>query len=677
MSEDVPEEPARQELRRQFRFAAVIGGVSLLIISWYLDSLSPHHQIHNLLSISGLLLLIIGLHAQSAEKALTVVESLADWLGMGAIHMLGLLYAFFLALITRSAAGDAKIAHVNAHTAIWFMSILLATLVTLDWTRIREYRKPSIDQISLLGFVLVSAFTLRAFMITEIPFGVTGDEGGTGFAALDYLSGSRTNILASGWFEFPALYYWIASKFLSLIGDRLLAIRLISAVGGTLAVSALYFALSKMFTREHAAIGASLLAINHVHIVFSRGAMNNIWDGVFIMVAVGALWQAWKTNDRNAFILTGLALGFSQFFYTTGHLTPVYILLWIPLLQREYPIRERLPGLILAFTIATIIFLPLGMHYINQPEKLLIPMKRVSILNADWVKTTSQVTGKSAYQLFSEQFRYTLKGLTQTTVRGIYNPGKPILLCIDATLFFAGLGLAAVQFWKPQFSILLLGLFGPILAGTFSVEAPSSQRLLYTLPFLAALISIALVTLRKYLSKLIRTHTLALPVLVFLILSGSAYSNLNFLFREAMPDQRYSDRGAYFSRALSDFLNQQPAGIQARMVIPAPIAFESIPSLVYLAPEVSWRNIDWYQLDVENLKSGDTHMLFVFQKQNADWSEPLIRKFPEATIYTQNDHYDRLLFKIVEIKISESSLQQSLRASSGMIMPTEYQVQKR
>ncbi|MGD8622067.1 MAG: glycosyltransferase family 39 protein, partial [Anaerolineales bacterium] len=399
MSEDVPEEPARQELRRQFRFAAVIGGVSLLIISWYLDSLSPHHQIHNLLSISGLLLLIIGLHAQSAEKALTVVESLADWLGMGAIHMLGLLYAFFLALITRSAAGDAKIAHVNAHTAIWFMSILLATLVTLDWTRIREYRKPSIDQISLLGFVLVSAFTLRAFMITEIPFGVTGDEGGTGFAALDYLSGSRTNILASGWFEFPALYYWIASKFLSLIGDRLLAIRLISAVGGTLAVSALYFALSKMFTREHAAIGASLLAINHVHIVFSRGAMNNIWDGVFIMVAVGALWQAWKTNDRNAFILTGLALGFSQFFYTTGHLTPVYILLWIPLLQREYPIRERLPGLILAFTIATIIFLPLGMHYINQPEKLLIPMKRVSILNADWVKTTSQVTGKSAYQL--------------------------------------------------------------------------------------------------------------------------------------------------------------------------------------------------------------------------------------------------------------------------------------
>jgi hypothetical protein len=113
------------------------------------------------------------------------------------------------------------------------------------------------------------------------------------------------------------------------------------------------------------------------------------------------------------------------------------------------------------------------------------------------------------------------------------------------------------------------------------------------------------------------------------------------------------------------------------MVIPAPIAFESIPSLVYLAPEVSWRNIDWYQLDVENLKSGDTHMLFVFQKQNADWSEPLIRKFPEATIYTQNDHYDRLLFKIVEINISESSLQQSLRASSGMIMPTEYQVQKR
>jgi hypothetical protein len=655
MSDDLPEDNSLSDPSQQFRLSVIIGGLSVLIISYYLRSLSPHTHLNTFLSISGFVFLILGGHAPTTEKFRTAIQKAARWFQIGPLELLGLVLAILLSLIARSAAGDSKLAHAGSHGAIWLIAILLGTLSTLDHSRTNRLKKVSTTEWLLLSALLISAFILRAYRITEIPFGVTGDEGGTGFTALDYRNGARTNILASGWFQFPSLYYWIVSKSFHIVSGRLLAIRLVSAIGGTLAVGALYFALRQLFSREHAAIGATFLAVNHVHIVFSRGAMNNIWDGLFVMLTIGALWRGWETGNRNAFILAGLSLGFSQYFYTTGHLTPVYILLWIPFLHRKTPIRERLSGMTLMFIIAAIVFLPLGMHYINKPEMLLIPMKRVSILNADWIATTTDATGNSAYQLYAQQLQQTLKGLTQTTVRGLYNPGRPVLLLLDSLLFFIGLGLLAIRLSNPAYIILLLGLIGPILAGTFSVEAPSSQRLLYTVPFLTAFLSISVVELRRQLKSRLPNSLLMPPFLVLVFLSSSAFSNLDFLFTEAMPDHRYSDRGAYFSRALSDFMNAQPDDILTLMIQPAPMGYQSIPSLVYLAPKANWKNIDWYQLELEKLQPGTQKTLFVFQKENVGWSELLVNTFPEATIYTQNDHHNRLLFQIVEVDMAATN----------------------
>ncbi|MDF1499131.1 MAG: hypothetical protein P1P76_01490 [Anaerolineales bacterium] len=315
-----------------------------------------------------------------------------------------------------------------------------------------------------------------------------------------------------------------------------------------------------------------------------------------------------------------------------------------------------MPGLVLLVCIAGIILIPLAFHYINQPQMFFIPMKRVSILNRGWIAATTQATGRSAFQLYGSHFLQTLRGLTEIPVRGLYNPGRPILLTFDSALLFAGFAIVLARLLDPRYNILLLGLIGPIMAGTFSVEAPSAQRLLYSVPFLAAIISIPVIELRTLLARYMSTWKPIAFAILPLIVFGTAYSNLSFFFGEAMPGQRYSDRGAYLVRTLADFLNEQPVGTRALMVIPAPIGYHSLPSLDFLATKVNGDDIDWRGIDSESIQPGNSRTLFIFQRENFMWSEPLIQQFPQADAYEAQDIEGELLFLVLDVEIAEIAL---------------------
>jgi 4-amino-4-deoxy-L-arabinose transferase-like glycosyltransferase len=489
-------------------------------------------------------------------------------------------------------------------------------------------------------------------MIEDIPYGMTGDEGSAGLMGIDFQNGLFNNILTSGWFSFPAIYFWFISISQRVLGPTVTAVRVVSALGGTLAIAALYYALRKIFGHSYAFLGAGFLSIHHVHILFSRAAVNNIWDGVFLTLGIGAFWQACTQNHRQSFIVAGLAMGLSQYFYTTGHLTPLYLILWIPFLKREKPLKELLPGLAIAFIVALIVFLPLGLHYTSQPEKLLTPMKRVSILSSDWIQATIQNSGKSPFRLYLEQFVVTLRGFTEDPIHGLYNPETPIFLPISATFFMAGVAIALVRFKDPRYSILIISLLGPVIAGTFSVEAPNAQRLLYAIPVAAAILTLPIVELSNLLLKAKPEYRIRVQLLIFSVFLLLAYSNLSFFFGKAMPDHRYSDRGAYFVRSLGDYLQKESFGASVYMVVPAPIGYYSLPSLQYLTPNIPGKNLDWDEIDHNSIQPGDLETIFIFQRENIHIYSVFEEIFPEQTNYKELDADGELLFHILRVGTS-------------------------
>ncbi len=99
-----------------------------------------------------------------------------------------------------------------------------------------------------------------------------------------------------------------------------------------------------MFGKRTAWFTAVFLSAFHFHIHFSRIGLNNIWDGFWYVVTIGALWYGWEKDRRNAYILAGLSLGISQYFYSSSRTILALILAWVILaaILRSSPPETRL-----------------------------------------------------------------------------------------------------------------------------------------------------------------------------------------------------------------------------------------------------------------------------------------------------------------------------------------------
>ncbi len=72
-----------------------------------------------------------------------------------------------------------------------------------------------------------------------------------------------------------------------------------------------------------------LLAGSHFHIHYSRLGLNQSFDGLAYTAVLAALYVGWKQNRRSAFLLAGLGLGLSQYFYMSARALLVLVLAWV------------------------------------------------------------------------------------------------------------------------------------------------------------------------------------------------------------------------------------------------------------------------------------------------------------------------------------------------------------
>lgn len=647
---------------RRLAWTLIGGGGVLLALSQWVGRLMPPGG-----RLPTFLLFLIGGVALMLGVQTLMRNVLAGWFARPLLRLAAtlrvtpaqtvmLLLAPAFAWLTRQASGNDLLAR-SATVAIvaWLVAIILVVAGSLTPQAERDpevaRRRPAVDRrdvaISLALFVL--ALGLRAYATSRFPNTYSGDEGSAGLFALELLDGRANNLFGLGWFSFPTLYFTVQSVAITLLGQTVEAVRLTSAMAGAMTVVALYWLGRVMFDRTTGLLAALYLAAAHYHIHMSRIALNNVWDGLFGTLAILGLWYGWKTGRRVGFILCGLALGLGQYFYVSIRMLPVLFLVWAAVaFWRQRPLfRERFHGLVLAAVISFVVFLPLGLYFVDKPDEFQAPMNRVTIFGA-WLEGELARGERTTADIILDNTVNGLLGFTHEPLRLLYNPGSPLLLSGAALLFLLGVLWALFNF-DLGFLLLLLPLLAAVASNAISQDSPASQRYIMAMPLVALFVAVPLAQAAAWLREQYPRYRTAALASVFALLLLVAAVDINYYFNRAYAggyvlgglNTQVATEIAYFLR------DKEPADQDVFFFGFPRMGYFSLSTIPFLAPEKQAQDVIEPLIGPSALPlRGPT--LFIFLPERLHELEFVRQQAPGGTVQEFRSEAGELLFVVYE-----------------------------
>lgn len=142
-----------------------------------------------------------------------------------------------------------------------------------DATGNRDRWLPSTGPARDAAFVAVVAFVallLRIVNLSATPSGLHGDEAVTGLDAARILDGQQVFPYTAGALGQPSGFMYVVAPFVRVMGQTIEAVRLPSALLGTLTVVVAFYAVRELFGRPAAWIAAVLLAFSSWLLFYNR-----------------------------------------------------------------------------------------------------------------------------------------------------------------------------------------------------------------------------------------------------------------------------------------------------------------------------------------------------------------------------------------------------------------------
>lgn len=638
-------------------------GVCLGLTGIHLLHVSPHHTLSAWITACAALMLLGGISVISQstlrERLVRQLVRIASWLDVDRAQVILILMGLLLSMASRAAAGDGQQVHSPLAAPLWMAGIVFTLLGCRQKGQDsgqkqvgRQERSGRFFELLLVALLFLGSLALRGWMAGRAPYVLSGDEGSAGLTGWEFLEGERDNLLGLGWFSFPALYFWLLSISQSILGRSVEAIRWVSALGGAFTVVAVYWTGRALWNRRVATWSALWLSTFHHHIFFSRVAYNNIWDGLFFILAAGALWAGVQRSRHSLYLLAGLALGFSQYFYTTARLGLLVLILWaLHLSLRDRGNAARLPGMTRTALTAASVAMPLVLLYADRPEMLLFTSSRVSMLVPGWLAEAAAALGTTPVGLILEQTWVTFLGLSVAELQGVYyGSGVPLLFGLSTLLVGAGLVWALVRLRDPRCSLLWLTLAGTIIVGGLSIQAPNAQRMLLLPPVLALAAGCALESIYQYARRHLPTGRSTIIPLLTAFLLVSMVQNLRFFFFDYLPREQYGSLNGEVTQAMIDLLQAEPGQTYVYFIGGDRMAFHSIPSLPYLLPQIEGESIAAVSDLPKELVLPRRTALLIVLPEHFPVLGLIQERFSSETPVAIYNRYGRLLFYLARIK---------------------------
>ncbi|MCP5097267.1 MAG: glycosyltransferase family 39 protein [Chloroflexi bacterium] len=371
----------------------------------------------------------------------------------------------------------------------WMLTIvvLVATLipnsVRFDWS-LHTWRWPLL--------FLLGAFVLRLTLLNTIPGGLHVDEKGVaGYAVLHVFppEAQTINPFHTGAASQPALYHYLIRLSLAVFGYSIHGLRISSAVVGGFAVMATYFMVKQFANTRTALLTAAIMMTYHYHIHWSRLALNNIWDTLWVPLIIWPLAWGYRKNWSGGAVISGLALGLSQYFYAGSKIAVFMVPLLLWMLYREKKDRGQLLRFGVKLTVTAVtVAAPIAFFALMVPDTYFDRSRTVYAWQTDAIMHAVGKVDYGAY-LWHQIWRNVGAFTTVPEITGFYGPGVPFLIGVAAPLFVIGLFWVI---WKRQWVPIMWLLFTLFFGGIMLTGAPSSSHLAVSIPVICWLTAVPL-----------------------------------------------------------------------------------------------------------------------------------------------------------------------------------------
>ena len=382
-------------------------------------------------------------------------------------------------------AGDAK---SLVTLGVWIGIVVLgAGLLWAVEGRAEPAKTQQPDRVSPWWVIalIVVALGLRVLWLERAPANVGGDESMQAVLAREFVEGDNDDIFGVNlWYDTPNFYYFASSLPFLWVSDSVFWWRLQAAILGTVTVCLLYAVGKRWFGFRVGLVAGALLAVNHVHIHFSRIGAHQLTDGFFAVLIPWLLTRAIDRQRTSDAFVAGVVMAVSQHFYFGMRLLPLILLVIL-----AYLAIVKGPSLwkwLKCFGPVTLLGIwigsyPFALSYQGSIESYLTRASQVLVFDpyALLEKGSLVPNGEVTIDL-AERVRALITGLVAPQLKGWYEPAYGWMSALGLLLFGAGLFVILTRLRsKPLCGVVLVMMALPLLAVGLLTENPlTTQRLL-------------------------------------------------------------------------------------------------------------------------------------------------------------------------------------------------------
>ncbi|HEY4689620.1 MAG TPA: glycosyltransferase family 39 protein [Anaerolineae bacterium] len=484
--------------------------------------------------------------------------------------------------------------HYGDVFAVWVCALVALAAAAMWRARFslrelaRVYHPDFVAIIALTGV----AAALRFTALGVLPAVVGGDEGLFGMSGLAVQNGQFENPFAT-YYGAGTLYVHVIGGLMRLFGANPTGLRMVSAIGGTLAVPAVYLLGRELAGRRAAIIAALLVAVSHYHVHFSRMVAVTYLQGTFFnTLALYLLISGLRRNSTPRMMLSGLVLGVYFMIYldsrmmigTLGLMLPVLALADRPLIARNL---KRLMLLVIVFAIVAA---PMLLWAARHPADFNARFSAAGALENDILGMRAAETGQSVVSLLARMILATFMTLVALPVMDFYFSDLAVLSVVSGFLFLFGLVYSLMYLHRTASLLLNLWLWAGIVAiavFTFD-EFAAGYHLMFVFP--AAVILAGLGFGR--LTTVLRLPSRAVKIVGTLVASIIVIVNAHAYYAAYLPSCRFGDDTATrLASRLGQYLGTLDPGAHAYLLSNQLFQAGSHPSLDFLSGRMAVTNV--------------------------------------------------------------------------------------
>ncbi len=366
----------------------------------------------------------------------------------------------------------------------------------------RQDAKTPSNYIAYMVVILLVAAVLRLYGLNNLsPPGLEHDEVAHWLINQDILAGNHAIYFTEA-YGHEAGYHYYQTIFMMLLGNNALALRLPSAFAGLLGLAVSFALVRRLFGLKTALFSTALLAVLFWPIFYSRLGLRAISLPLLSGLSAYFWWQGWRLKDNvkkgefnewQYFALAGFFAGLTLHTYMAARAVPIFYVLFVVylFLVARPTFRRRWRGILLFFIVYIIVALPLVLYLLNNPTAEF----RISEVDAPLRSLRDgnlQPVLENSLKIFG-MFGIEGDPLWRQNVAGL-----PVFDILTAVLFYAGLLIALWRWRQPKYSFLILWLSTAAIPSLVTIDAPSSIRIINTLPIVTVFPAISLRLIHSY-----------------------------------------------------------------------------------------------------------------------------------------------------------------------------------